>query len=220
MEREVTNSLSQRLSACYTGAIFDALRSRGILDTILPKEIVPLDDTKTIAGPVFTVRGSPKEDLDAHQSLLSWTEFLSRAPAGHIIVMEGRDDDRALMGELSAETLHFRGVSGFITDGGCRDCDFIRKIGFPIFSSFHTPKDVVGAWSPDAFEEPIRIGDVAICTGDYVIGDIDGVVVIPKGIVSEVVSEVEEIMATENLVRKAIMQGVDPKEAYLKYGRF
>ena len=173
-----------------------------------------------LAGPAFTVRGSPKSDITPDESLLRWTEFLSAAPSGSVVVLQGNDNDRALMGELSAETLQYRGVKGFVTDGGCRDCDFIEKIGFPVFCKFTTPKDVVGAWSPDAFEDSLRFDQLTVCSGDLVLGDVDGVVVIPAKDAEEIVAEVEKVMNTENLVREAILEGVDPKEAYLRQGRF
>ena len=62
----------------------------------------------------------------------------------------------AHMGELSAETLQFRGVRGYIVDGGCRDTGFILNMGFPVFCRYLTPRDVVGIWVPDRFGEPHR----------------------------------------------------------------
>ena len=219
-EANTMQTLSDRLAKAYTGAVYDVLRGRGIRDTILPKDIVPLDTSLTMAGPVFTMRGRPTPTADAHQTLLAWTDFLGRAPAGHIVVCEGNDPDRALMGELSAETLQKRGVTGFLTDGGCRDCGFIQSIRFPVFSRYRTPRDVVGAWMPEAFDVPIKVGPLAVNPGDYLIADIDGAVLIPGAIVDEVVEEVERVMNTEYLVRKAILAGVPPQEAYLQYGKF
>ena len=212
--------LTERLAGCYSGAVYDALRERGIDTTVLPKEIRPLDTSTILAGPVFGVKGSPKPGLSMDASLLAWTDFLSRAPQGHVVVIEGNTTSLALMGELSAETLQAKGVRGFLSDGGCRDCDFIRKIGFPVAMSYFTPRDVVGAWSADSLGGEVSIGDVSIATGDYLICDVDGAVIIPASIAAEVVTEVEEVMNTENLVRKAIRSGVDPKQAYLQYGRF
>ena len=77
-----------------------------------------------------------------------------------------------------------------------------------------------GLWAPEAFDVTVDIGGVAIAPGDYVIADIDGVVIIPSNIVVEVVEEVEKVMSAENLVRKAIFEGVPPQEAYLRYGKF
>lgn len=209
-----------RLSRCYSGAVYDTLRERGIDDTVLPREIRPLDDTRILAGPVFTVRGSPKSGVSGHDTLLAWTGFLSRAPAGHVVVCQGQDNKRALMGELSAETLHGRGILGYLSDGGCRDAAFIRSLGFPVFGSFYTPRDVVGTWTPDEFDAPIVIGGVRISKGDYLIADIDGAVVIPGAIIEDVVAEVEAVMRAENKVRNAIRGGADPQEAYLAHGKF
>jgi 4-hydroxy-4-methyl-2-oxoglutarate aldolase len=200
--------------------VFDVLRGRGIADTGLPPDIAPLDPGRRLAGPAFTMRGRPAPGADPHETLLAWTGFLSRAPAGHVVVCEGNDCTRALMGELSAETLHRKGVRGYVTDGGCRDCGFILELGFPVFCGFRTPRDVVGAWLPEAFEVEVALGGVVVRPGDWLIGDIDGVVVVPGAIAAEVVEEVERVMRTESLVRKAILEGVDPREAYLRYGKF
>lgn len=212
--------LGERLRQCYSGAVFDTLRERGLTNTVLPKDIRPLDPSRVMAGPVFTVSGSPKDGISEHETLIAWTEFLSAAPKDHVVVCTGHDDDRALMGELSAETLHFRGVRGYLSDGGIRDSDFILKLGFPVFSRYFTPRDVVGAWTPDRFSETITIGDVPIHPGDYLIGDIDGTVIIPGGMAAGVITDTEMVMQTENKVRDAILRGVDPKEAYLQHGRF
>jgi regulator of RNase E activity RraA len=124
------------------------------------------------------------------------------------------------MGELSAETLKSRGVRGYIVDGGSRDNTFIRRIGFPVFCRFRTPRDIVAKWVPDATGVPITIGDVLVRTGDYVLADFDGVVIIPAEIAEEVVSAVETVMTEEDKVREAIRNGRDPVDAYLEYGKF
>ena len=124
------------------------------------------------------------------------------------------------MGELSAETLHYKKVRGYVVDGGCRDSEFILKIGFPVFCSFTTPADIVARWVPDRFGEPVTIGTVTIRTGDYILGDRDGLVVLPAEIAQEVITETEHVVSTENKVRTAILDGMDPQQAYLKFGKF
>jgi 4-hydroxy-4-methyl-2-oxoglutarate aldolase len=212
--------LSARLEHCYSGAVYDVLRALSRPNQVLPSTIRPLDPSRKLAGSVFTVSGHLDPTLDAHQTLLHWTAFLSKAPAGSVVVCQPNDSTLSHMGELSAETLHFRGVRGYIVDGGCRDIDFILKIGFPVFCRYFTPMDVVGRWKADTLGEPVVIGQVALRTGDFVLADRDGIVVIPAELSEEVVSRTEEVMRTENLVRKAILQGIDPQEAYLKYGKF
>ena len=124
------------------------------------------------------------------------------------------------MGELSAETLQLKGVRGYIVDGGARDLDFILKIDFPLWSIFYTPRDVVGYWKPTDFEKTIKIGDTIINNNDYVLADIDGVVIIPKKNIENILNRSEKLINTENLVRKSIKEGMDPQEAYLKYSAF
>ena len=212
--------LSARLAACYSGALHDTLRELGRTNCVLPSDIQPLDPAHKLAGWVFTMDGHLEPGFDGHETLLRWTEFRSRAPAEGVVLCQPHDSTIAHMGELSAETLQFRGVRGYIVDGGCRDTGFILDMGFPVFCRYLTLRDVVGVWVPDRFGEPIDIGGVAIETGDYVFGDRDGVVIIPADVAEQSVSHVEKMMQTENLVRKAILDGMDPKQAYLKYGKF
>ena len=168
-------SLIERLAGCYSGAIHDVLRAMGHERCVLPPSIRPLDATKKIAGPVWTVSGHIDRTQSAHDTLLGWTTLLSKAPGGHVVVCQPHNHEVALMGELSAETLKNKGVLGYVVDGGCRDTDFILELGFPVFHSFFTPSDIVGRWIPDRYGEPLTIGEVTIATGDYVLGDRDGV---------------------------------------------
>jgi 4-hydroxy-4-methyl-2-oxoglutarate aldolase len=213
-------TLIERLGKCYSGAIHDALRAMGREHCVLPSSIRPLDATKKVAGPVWTVSGHIDRNQSAHDTLLGWTTLLSRAPTGHVVICQPQNYEVALMGELSAETLMNKGVLGYIVDGGCRDTYFILELGFPVFHSFFTPSDIVGCWIPDCYAEPIAIGEVTIRTGDYVLGDRDGVVIIPSELADETVTRTEAVAQTENQVREAIRGGMDPVEAYLKYRKF
>jgi 4-hydroxy-4-methyl-2-oxoglutarate aldolase len=213
-------TLSRRLRECYTGAVYDVMRDFGMQDCVLPHEIRALDPETRLAGRVFTMQGRPDPTSSVHESVIRWTEFLSVAPEGHVIICQPQDHRLAIMGELSAETLHLRGVRGYIVDGGCRDNAFIQKLGFPVFARFQTPRDIAGAWKLESFGQTIEIDGVRIRTGDYVLADIDGIVVVPQERAAAVIDEVEKVMNTENLVRKAILSGVSPKEAYLKFGKF
>ena len=84
------------------------------------------------------------------------------------------------MCELSSETLKFRGIEGYVVDGGCRDSDFVMNIGFPVFCRYQTPGDIVGKWTVEALGEPIKIGSLTIRSGDYIMGDRDGLVLTPR----------------------------------------
>ncbi|MGH8682121.1 MAG: RraA family protein [Burkholderiales bacterium] len=215
-----SSDLAARLLGCYAAAVHDVVRGMGARPCALPSGIKPLDPTRKLAGEVYTVSGHVDLTRDPHDTLVQWTGLLSKAPPGKVVVCQPNTHEIALMGELSAETLHFKGVRGYVVDGGCRDTGFILELGFPVFCSFITPKDIVARWVPDRFGEPITIGDVTVATGDFLIGDRDGVVIIPGAMAEEVVTRTEEVMRTENRVRTAILAGMDPQAAYLKYGKF
>ena len=212
--------LSERLQQCYTGAVYDVMRNMGYSNNVLQNNIRPMVMQQKIAGKIFTIEGKINTTLDKHTSLLKWCEMLSTAPSDTVLICQPNDHTVAHMGELSAETLAFKKVKGYIVDGGCRDGAFIEKIGWPVFCKYYTPKDIVSTWAITALGEMIEIDGVQIRTNDYVLADRDGIVIIPKGIINEVVEETEKVLQTENLVRKSILQGVDPVEAYLKFGKF
>jgi regulator of RNase E activity RraA len=220
LEEKNNMDLTKRLEKCYAAAVHDVLRAMGYPNCVLPHEIKALDPTKKVAGEVYTVSGHIDQTRDPHDTLVQWTGLLSKAPAGKVLVCQPHTYMVALMGELSAETLHHKGVLGYVVDGGCRDTDFILKLGFPVFCSFNTPSDIVGRWVPDRLGEPVTIGEVTISSGDWLLADRDGVVIIPGKIAEEVVTKTEQVLQTENKVRSAILGGMDPQEAYLKYGKF
>lgn len=213
-------TFAERLERCYTGAVFDVLRDKGYPDQALPHGIRPLDPAWKLAGRAFPVGGRRTTELGVHETILEWTTFLSKAPSGSVVVCQPNDLSLAHMGELSSETLQRRGVRGYVVDGGTRDSGFILRIGFRVFCRYETPSDIAGRWVMDNLGGPIRIGALTITEGDYVLADRDGVVVIPKAIVAETVEATEDVLRREDLVRKAILEGTDPREAYLKHGKF
>lgn len=220
MNVDQNDRITRLLARCYTGAVYDCLRERGLRDQVLPKEITPVVDGVTVAGPVFTVSGHIVTGASDHETLLAWTDLLSQAPKGSVVVCQPNDDTIAHMGELSAETLQGRGVMAYIVDGGCRDVGFIRSIKFPVWCRYLTPADVVGRWTVKMLNEPVVIGSTVVCPGDYAVADVDGVVVVPGGIALEVAEAATALMTKENAVRTAIRQGMDPREAYLVHGVF
>lgn len=216
----MTDPLGERLAACYTGVVHDVMRAMGLRDFTFPAELRPLMPERRLAGPAFTIDGKVDPRADAHETLLAWTGLLSKAKPGHIWVSQPNDRVVAHMGELSAETLKNKGVLGCVADGYVRDVDFLLAMEFQTWSRGFTPRDIVGYWLPREVEVDIRIGDVIVAPGDYLLGDRDGLVRIPRAIVQEVLEKSETAIATENKVRTAILAGVDPQQAYLQFGKF
>ena len=213
-------TFTERLSKCYTGVVHDIMRDMEYKNFTLPSNIKPCKKNHVLAGQIFTIEGKVDQNQSHHESLLAWTGFLSKAPKDKVIICQPNTNEVALMGELSAETLQLRGIRGYIVDGGSRDMDFILKIDFPVWSKFYTPKDVVKFWKPTKYQEKIFIDNVEINNNDYVLGDIDGVVIIPQDNIEKILIKSEEKINSENLVRKAIKEGMDPQEAYKKYSAF
>jgi regulator of RNase E activity RraA len=146
--------------------------------------------------------------------------MLSAVPTDTVVVCQPNNDSVSHMGELSAETLHYKKVRAYIVDGGCRDSGFIESIGFPVWCRYFTPVDIVSRWIPTECNGAISIGGVSIRPGDYAFADRDGIAIIPGEICHAVSDKVDQMMQRENLVRKAILNGIDPVEAYLKYEKF
>ena len=213
--------LLERLSAIpYSGAISDILDEMGMRRQVLPHTIRAIEPGSTVVGRALTVAGELAEGLRRDEYFLPYLHMLGSIQPGHVIVSQPNDLTVAHFGELSAETAKFRGGRGAVIDGGVRDLDYIARLGFPVFARYHTPQDIVGRWRLLDVNVTIAIGETRIAPGDYIVGDRDGVLVIPQAAAADVVAKAEEVIHTENHVRRAILEGVHPVDAYHRYGRF
>jgi 4-hydroxy-4-methyl-2-oxoglutarate aldolase len=210
-----------RLAAIpYTGAISDILDESGYHHQALPYQIQPLTRGATLAGRAMTVRGEKTASTDPEEIFIPFLAMLGDLGPGDVIVSQPNDNLAAHLGELSAETAQYRGARGAVIDGGVRDTSYIERLGFPVFARYRTPIDIVGRWRLTGFGDPIEIGGVTVRRGDFVVGDDDGVLIIPYEVAPEVIARAEEVIKTENLVRTDILKGVHPVEAFRRHGRF
>jgi regulator of RNase E activity RraA len=212
--------LRDRFLAIYTAALADILDARGLRTQTLPPSIRPLEPGMRLAGQAFTVQGRPSETVDYEAALRKILRMLDQVPGGHVSVYACEQDVSAHLGELSVTSLSARGVAGCVLEGGCRDVRFILELGFPVFCSHVTPEDSTWRWELEATQVPVTIGRVRVEPGDWVVGDDDGVVVVPQGIAESVLAEAEEKAATESEIRAAVRDGLPPLEAYERYGTF
>lgn len=212
--------MRERFTAIYTAALADILSARGFLEQTLPPTIRPLDRGMRLAGEAFTVLGAPSRTADYDTSLRKVLRMLGDVPAGHVAVYACGHETSAHLGELSVTSLKSRGVAGCVLDGGCRDVRFILEEGFPVFCGHITPEDSTWSWELEATQVPITVGKVRIEPGDWVVGDEDGVVVVPRAIAESVLGEAEVKAATESEIRAAVKNGALPLEAYERYGTF
>lgn len=200
--------------------VYDMMKARGRDDCVLPSGIRPIDPATRITGRAFTISGHETLELSADETLLRWSSMLSAIPGGCIAVCQPNTHAIALMGELSANALKIKGVQGYICDAGCRDVRLVQEVGLPVYCTHNTPRDVVGRWTWDRLGEPIEIGGVVIATGDLVVGDLDGIVIVPAAIADAVVEEAVRALSTESDMRREILKGTDPKKAYLIHRKF
>jgi regulator of RNase E activity RraA len=173
-----------------------------------------------LAGQAFTVEGRPSEHGDWDAAIRKTLAMLGAVPSGHVAVYQCHHDRSAHFGELSATSLQSRGVAGCVIDGGCRDVRLIEAIGFPVFARFVTPEDSTWRWEVTATQVPIAIGTVRVEPGDWVVGDGDGVVVVPASVAGQVLDVAESKVRTESEIRKAVADGMSPLEAYERFGTF
>ena len=218
---QTTASLIDRLAAIpYTGAISDILDEIDLRSQVLPQQIQSIREGQTLAGRAFTVMGQAETGRSRDDYFLPFLQMLGAIGSGDVVIVQTNDNNVAHFGELSCETAKHRGGRGVVLDGGIRDVDYILKLDFPVFARYKTPRDTIGRWRVTDVNVTITIGGVAVHAGDFVLGDRDGLVIIPERVAEEVIARAEEVVHTEDSVRKAILEGMHPARAYEKFGRF
>jgi 4-hydroxy-4-methyl-2-oxoglutarate aldolase len=212
--------MRERFAAIPTAALADVMDDLGLREQTLPPAIRALAPGMRLAGPAYTVEGRPSAHNDWGTAIRKTLAMLGAVPEGHVAIYQCNHERSAHFGELSATSLVSHGVAGCVIDGGCRDVRLIEKLGFPVFSRFVTPEDSTWRWEVTATQAPITIGTARIEPGDWVVGDEDGVVVVPAGVAEQVLRDAEAKVGTENLVRDAVRNGMSPLEAYERFGTF
>jgi regulator of RNase E activity RraA len=151
-----------------------------------------------LAGPAFTVWTRPGDNQGIHQALA-----LAK-PGDVIVVAGGGDKTRALLGELIGERAINLGIAGFALDGAARDAEALAEIGMPVFARATTP---AGPYKngPCRLGTAVAFGGVPVLPGDIIIGDSDGVVVIPRDQATAVAEAAEAVFADETSRRQAIV---------------
>lgn len=192
----------------------------GLRTQTLPPAIAAISGGMRVAGQAFTVEGAPSTHDDWDAAIRKTLAMLGEVPAGHVAVYQCNQDASAHFGELSATALAARGVAGCVIDGGCRDVRLIEEIGFPVFTRFVTPEDSTWRWEVTATQQPVTIGSALVRPLDWVIGDEDGVVVVPANAAVQVLRAAEAKVGTENQIRDAVRDGMLPLEAYERFGTF
>jgi regulator of RNase E activity RraA len=166
-----------------------------------------------MVGEAYTLRFIPaREDLDTLGAFEGrghpQREAIEACPAGQVLVMDARRDASAATGgDILMARLMVRGVAGIVTDGGLRDSTTIEKMPWPAYCGARSaPLNLVRHHAVDA-QQPIGCGGVAVYPGDVVVGDGDGVAIIPAGIANEVAQEAAQQTIFEDWVEARVGEG-------------
>ena len=209
------------LRELYTGAVADILDDLGHREQCLPADIRPLLPEMKVAGPVYTVRGRARAYDDGTDPRFVQMDMLDGIFAGCVVVIDPGDEERAAhWGELMSHTARAKGATGVVVAGGVRDTPQILEVGFPCFRRYHSPLTARWRFDITDFDVPIRIGGIAIAPGDFILGDVDGVLIIPAAVVDRVVDQALAVREREDIVRAALDQGASIRELFEKYQVF
>lgn len=189
--------LTKGLDGCPAALVHEAVRE----SRVLPYGIRQVWSGALLRGPGYTVSQAGGDNVWLHRAIYA-------APAGSVIVAATDDPAFGYWGELMARAALSRGLAGLVIQGGVRDVDALESLGFPVFASAicmrGTSKD------PEcrgALGDPIFLGDAPVCTGDLLVGDRDGVVVVPGAALATVERRVRAREAEERRLREGLAAG-------------
>lgn len=211
--------LIARYERLYTGLISDVLREFVLLDQALPGHIMPLRPERTVAGLAFTVKSSPNVRISGEMELR--TKMLTELTPDAFVVWDSSGDAHAtLWGGVMTATATGLGVRAACLDGGIRDTNQILAKDFPVFYKYRSPNGSLGRCQITHYQIPIKIGDAVIKPGDVVIGDIDGVIVVPRALAVDVLLRGEALAKSEEQIFDWVAKGETVAEITAKGGYF
>jgi len=208
----MTSATRDKLKGVSTATLCTALFKRGLRNQFI--QDVRLNATLgNMVGDAFTLRYIPaREDLNPLSVFLDrghpQRKAVEECPPGAVMVIDSRKDARAASaGGILVSRLMKRGVAGVVTDGGFRDSPEIATLSIPAYH--HRPAAPTNLTLHQALDinVPIGCGDVAVWPGDVVVGDGEGVVIIPAGIADEIADEAVEMTAFEDFVTEKVLEG-------------
>lgn len=198
--------LLQRYEQLYTGAVNDVMREFCLLDQALPGRIKPLREYTAVAGFAFTVKSAPNAKITGEMEYR--TQMLDTMKEDDFVVWDtSRDQNATLWGGVMTATAKDKKLKAACIDGGIRDTHQILAADFPVFYEYRISNGSLGRCMISNYQIPIKIGNVTIKPGDVVMGDIDGVLIIPRDIAYEVLLRAEEIKNNEKKIFSWVKNG-------------
>lgn len=217
--------IARRYKRLYTALIYDTLElSFGLGGRAMEGGIYPLMPHMQIAGPAFPIirRTTPNKDEYTHNIRLGLVNSMTK---GCVLISDVQGNKNCgQFGEITATTMRAHGCVGAVIDGSTRDSNLLVKMDFPTFCRWRSPVEGLGRSLIVDYMIPIYVNGVdgllQVNPGDYVFGDMDGVVVVPKDLTIKVLEVAEEAYEAEKRSREAMANGDDPFDVYNRFGRF
>lgn len=205
-------------STLYTAVVCDVLDALGFRHQTLPAAIRPLTPARTICGSVYPARAASVDAIPAEPYKLEIAAVDAMVPGDVLVVDAGGERTCGFWGELLTTACVVKGVRGVVMTACTRDMWKIKELNFPVFGIGYHPADSKGRADIVSIAEPIEIGGVKIRRGDWILGDEDGVVVIPAEALTETLRLAKEKVAGENQVRADLSRGVPMGEVFRQHG--
>lgn len=208
----LSDSTRAKLKTVSVATICTALYKRGFRTQFI-QDVHPVGTTDTMVGEAFTLRYIPaREDLNP-VSVFQDPEHPQRAaieqcPEGAVFVIDSRKDARAASaGSILVTRLMVRGCAGIVTDGGFRDAPEMAEMDFPVYHNRPSSPTNLTVHQALDINVPIGCGDAPVWPGDVVVGDAEGVIVIPVHLADEIADEAVEMTAFEDFVTEKVREG-------------
>ncbi|WP_202914509.1 RraA family protein [Paenibacillus antri] len=208
----------QMCESLYAAVLSDTLDELGYRDQVMRENLNPIDPNWVVAGRAKTILSVDVHYLPEDPYAKEIEAVDSVKPNEVVIGCTNESKQNGLWGELLSTASKMRGARGAIVDGLIRDTKKIVELDFPVFATGTKPVDSQGRGLVIDYDVPVRCGGVLVNPGDVVFGDRDGIVVIPAGIVDEVVRRALDKVQRENHTRTELLEGRTLRQVYDKYG--
>jgi 4-hydroxy-4-methyl-2-oxoglutarate aldolase len=195
------SSLLQKLDGIWTSTLADTMGRHGVM---MP-EIRPIFDRIRLVGVALTVLNYPNDNITTHKALTMLE------PGDVLVIDEGRENNTGSFGHNMSLQARNRGAAGIVSNGCVRDVRLLREEKFPVFCRSVCPRSAQKN-TPGAINVPVQVGGLVVSPGDIVVGDDDGVAVIPLSVAEDVINRARERMDMEFQQARDIKDGKKPLE--------
>jgi 4-hydroxy-4-methyl-2-oxoglutarate aldolase len=215
LDEELTALVTGKL---YTAVVSDALDQIGVRNQAMREYLRPAFPCSAFAGWARTIACSDVYHLPEEPYAMEIEAIDSILPGEVVVVSTQQSKRNAPWGELLSTAAKTRGAHGAVIDGLIRDVKKIEELGFPVLAAGVKPVDSMGRGIVTGYNVPVECGEVLVNPGDFVFADFDGVVVVPRDHVDEVLHLALNKATRENSSRAELMKGAYLRDVYRKYG--